>query len=198
MKEVGKIYSAVDADELEAGDIVDVGDYLEVFDDDSGDRFTLTGIQGRDEVQRFLADDFSWVLAKLLCPKKHAEVYKAWKDGAKVEARGILNRWVIDPAPRWREDVEYRVRQDKDAYKYRAFKDCDELIAEYEKRFYQKARCGVHRLPLIWVRSKDGSRAVITTFCKEYVNIGVIPSFSLEALFQNYTFLDGSPCGVEE
>ena len=75
MKEVGKIYSAVDADELEAGDIVDVGDTLSAFK--RQEEHVLTGIGSEEEVFRFESDGHKWALAKLICPKKHAEVYKA-------------------------------------------------------------------------------------------------------------------------
>ena len=97
------------------------------------------------------------------------------------------------------EDVEYRVKP-KSEKKYRAFKNCDELIAEYEKRFHKKARCGVHRLPLIWVRSKDNTdyRAMITAFYEDNVTVGAnLTAMSTDFLFKHFTFLDGSSCGAE-
>ena len=68
-KEVGKIYSAVDADELEAGDIVCCGNaksklYYET---------VIKNIRGDCEEYRFDTERNYYTLAKLICSKKHAE-----------------------------------------------------------------------------------------------------------------------------
>lgn len=72
MKQVGKIYSAVDADELEVGDIVQVAncprDYRKFAFDD-----VLEGIREDRFLCRFVVDDEKYPLAKLICPKKHKE-----------------------------------------------------------------------------------------------------------------------------
>ena len=94
MKQVGKIYSAVDAEELEAGDIVICANNLI-----SLKKYELKGlseplrmIRGKEFANRFETSFGSVVwynFAKLICPKKYAKVYKAWKNGAKVESRHI-------------------------------------------------------------------------------------------------------------
>lgn len=112
MKEVGKIYSAVDADELEAGDIVCCGNaksklYYET---------VIENIRGDCEEYRFDTERNYYALAKLVCPKKHADVYKAWKNGAKVETFvSKTNEWVLQEyPPHWYEDHEYRVAEKQD------------------------------------------------------------------------------------
>lgn len=85
---------------------------------------------------------------------------------------------------------------------YRSFKDIDELV----KVWYAKVgipRClqtdGALTMPLIWVRHKEvGSKSLITDFVDDYTVIVGTEENGLLALFDKYTFLDGSPCGVEE
>lgn len=51
---------------------------------------------------------------------KHAEVIKAWADGAKIDAKGLGNSWYGCPTPTWDEGTEYRVhdplREIKEAF----------------------------------------------------------------------------------
>jgi len=39
----------------------------------------------------------------------HAELIKAWAEGAKIQVLGGYGKWVSVPNPRWREDSQYRV-----------------------------------------------------------------------------------------
>lgn len=42
-------------------------------------------------------------------PHKHAELIKAWADGAEIE--GFINNiWLSIPSPLWNEVIEYRVK----------------------------------------------------------------------------------------
>lgn len=112
-KEVGKIYSAVDADELEVGDLVIVGNNLAYVNYNHGTD-KLTGIKGRGEAHRFsIGDGFRYSLAKLICPKKHAEVYKAWKNGAKIECYNTFKKeWqAAGDSPKFYEEDDYRIAQ---------------------------------------------------------------------------------------
>lgn len=45
-------------------------------------------------------------------PHKHAEVIKAWADGAQVEYRSHLpsGEWIETQSPDWLEDYEYRIK----------------------------------------------------------------------------------------
>lgn len=44
-------------------------------------------------------------------PRKHADVIKAWADGAEVQARmGEHDVWIDMPCPRFEESLQYRVK----------------------------------------------------------------------------------------
>ena len=44
-------------------------------------------------------------------PHKHAEVIKAWADGAEIEVYDLIQEnWVYSDGPTWREDHEYRIK----------------------------------------------------------------------------------------
>lgn len=52
-------------------------------------------------------------------PHKHAEVIKAWADGAEIECRCPVNNtgWLLTNVPAWYEDYEYRVKPQPKKYK---------------------------------------------------------------------------------
>lgn len=85
---------------------------------------------------------------------------------------------------------------------YRPFRDTDELIKVWEEKtgatpYWGKGADLV--MPHIWVRHKKvGSRALITDFVDDWSVIVGNEGNGLRALLNNYTFLDGSTCGVEE
>jgi len=44
-------------------------------------------------------------------PHKHAELIKAWADGAQIEYKYSINQcWQASHNPKWRLDAEYRVK----------------------------------------------------------------------------------------
>lgn len=48
-------------------------------------------------------------------PRKHAELIKAWADGATIERLwsdyyGKVSSWLTDNEPDWSEDEEYRIK----------------------------------------------------------------------------------------
>lgn len=124
----------------------------------------------------------------------------AWKKGRAVQYMttiNVKNGWA-DVTEDWawdiNHDTQYRIKPEKDL---RPFKDVQELknawsckagiIADYEE-------------PMIWVRLKDGNEhRLIDAYnygggreikiCGDWV--------SLRQLFEQYEFIDGTPCGVE-
>jgi hypothetical protein len=44
-------------------------------------------------------------------PHKHAELIKAWADGAEIECRDC-RVWYHAKDPRWQEDMEYRIKSE--------------------------------------------------------------------------------------
>ena len=41
---------------------------------------------------------------------KHAELIKAWADGAQIECRSALGGWLYTSEPDWHENHEYRIK----------------------------------------------------------------------------------------
>lgn len=88
-------------------------------------------------------------------------------------------------------------KEHKECDSYRPFKSCNELVYYWER---EKVGYSVNPLQMIdiWVKHKiDGRRRVIVGFGDNFVEVGVkAKPVTLERLFEMYTFLDGSPCGV--
>lgn len=84
---------------------------------------------------------------------------------------------------------------------YRPFKNIKELVECWEKKnpgCVNRPECA---MPQIWVRDKnrgDSIGSMLAEFFEGCVCIGTIGSCTLENLLQNYTFLDGTPCGVKK
>lgn len=43
-------------------------------------------------------------------PRKHAELIKAWADGAEIQARMQTGEWFDCPVPSWIPNDEYRIK----------------------------------------------------------------------------------------
>lgn len=89
---------------------------------------------------------------------------------------------------------------------YRPFKDCNELIEHYQKKYKSAVGCDIYfpslYKPCIWIRDitedAKGDIELITGFT-EHGNVLINgTSYPLQHLFQMYEFLDGTPVGVEE
>lgn len=42
-------------------------------------------------------------------PKQHAELIKAWADGARIQCKDTNGIWYFVEAPSWSENIEYRI-----------------------------------------------------------------------------------------
>lgn len=91
----------------------------------------------------------------------------------------------------------------KEHKEYRPFKDCKELIAVWEEKTgYIPPK---DLMPIIWLKNIDNTISLITDY-KQIISPdeGLLCSwvtvdgdnYNMQKLFKNYTFLDGSPCGV--
>ena len=83
---------------------------------------------------------------------------------------------------------------------YRPFKDTDELIKVWKEKSKQVHSEYSLTMPYIWVRRKEANSKgqLITEFDDElHVSMGK-EGYNMTDLFVHFTFLDGSPCGVEE
>lgn len=89
---------------------------------------------------------------------------------------------------------------------YRPFNNCDELVETYHNRAFipivaeglnQKLK-RMYR-PEIWVKEKEtGIEQLITGFGDTVVKFSTDYTITLKSLFENYEFLDLSPCGCLE
>lgn len=88
----------------------------------------------------------------------------------------------------------YLVKKPKEK-KLRPYKNTDEMIKDFETRFcvYNSS----YFEPLIWIKGRDGFSHLVTDFYEIKICVSTF-SLSLKDLAAEYTFLDGSPCGVEE
>lgn len=46
-------------------------------------------------------------------PHKHAELIKAWANGAEIQSHIPGNGWITNPSPLWLEDTEYRIKPEE-------------------------------------------------------------------------------------
>lgn len=95
--------------------------------------------------------------------------------------------------------LAYLVERAKEK-KYRPYESIDEFVSDFIKRF--NTHCPNYAMPLIWVRSK-ATRTILNidafyndAICKDDIYVGSSWK-EMTDLFEDYTFLDGSPCGKE-
>ena len=87
--------------------------------------------------------------------------------------------------------------------KYRPFNNCDELKECYKSLYKKKTGLvpidvGLD-VPYIWVKEKGyGISQLITGFGDTVVKFSPDYTITLKSLFENYEFLDSSPCGCLE
>lgn len=124
--------------------------------------------------------------------KELLPIIQAFAEGKAIESRcikGYTSLWYDDEDPSFDNDLEYRIKPEP---KYRPFKDAEECWEEMLK----------HQ-PFGWVIGKSSHRhwAIESTgsnlTCSDNnVLIGSAwKSFSY--MFEQYTFADGTPCGVK-
>jgi len=121
------------------------------------------------------------------------EVMQAYKEGKKIQCKPKAgNLWCDEVDPLWNFFVsDYRVKPDS---KYRPYKDTEEMIADWKKRFNKTT--ATYSMPLIWVTNHKVN-SVITDYAKYAVMVsGTFQS--LETLYEECIYLDGSPCGKKE
>lgn len=82
--------------------------------------------------------------------------------------------------------------------KHRPYKDTEEMIADWKERF-MVSKMPAFCMPLIWIRHKSSnSPSLVNRFDINSV-ITYSGTWDMKNLFEDCTYLDGSPCGkVEE
>ena len=83
--------------------------------------------------------------------------------------------------------------------KYRPYKNTDEMIEDFKERAksyeVNPSKCPMFN-STIWVKDKkSSSKYLISAFGEIDIYLSSIDEYSLELLFEDFTYLDGSPCG---
>lgn len=90
-------------------------------------------------------------------PHKHAEVIKAWADGAVVEARDTLNiypesrKWHVVKYPAFSSTWEYRVKPPKKWYRVALLKTGHTITADFAE---QEVRCSRYDNFVKWLTDR--------------------------------------------
>lgn len=80
---------------------------------------------------------------------------------------------------------------------FRPYKDTDEMIIDFCNRFVKRT-LDASEFPMIWVKNKDsGYKYLISAFAEKTITY-LYHISNLVDVFENFTYLDNSPCGVEE
>jgi hypothetical protein len=74
-------------------------------------------------------------------PHKHAELIKAWADGAEIEVKNLYGDWVTDETPNWTWP-EYRIKHEPKP-------DIEEITSVYVNLMYQHYPSGLHERHLM-------------------------------------------------
>ena len=101
------------------------------------------------------------------------------------------------PCSYWKLETEQKAEK-----KYRPFKDVDELVKVWDAKIGTPnwGTDGDLTMPHIWVRRKESNckGQLITKFSDPLWVIMSTEGYNMTDLFEHFTFLDGSVCGVEE
>ena len=121
-------------------------------------------------------------------------VMQAFKDGKTIEHKSRDgDKWFEVSTPSWNWwEYDYRVKEEP---KYVPYENTEELIEDFCKR--SGAKRSPMGEPFIWVEYKaevNIAKCLITSFTDSFAYISS-KKYSLSELFDDFTFLDGSPCG---
>ena len=116
--------------------------------------------------------------------KELLPIIQAFAMGKTIECKDLFGSWAEAKCPSWSNNFEYRIKPEP---KYRPFKNQEECWNE----MHEHTNFG-------WLKRNSTGR---------YVHISVISSddlmfgsegYSYKAAFECYTFVDGTPFGIEE
>ena len=81
--------------------------------------------------------------------------------------------------------------------KLRPFKDTDELFTEWAKRAGKLPIAPID-MPAIYLKSKNSNVSALISFYGSTTVCFDDITYTMQNILDNYTFNDGSPCGIEE
>ena len=132
----------------------------------------------------------------------------AYGELTRIHDKDCLYRFRIDNIVD--EAFFYRVEEFTEN-KFRPYSNPDEMIEDFKKRYNSydvwSGKDNPMYNPMIWIKSKaTGFRHLITDYgdddncghCNKIcIWIGTLP-IKLKELYENYTYLDDTPCGIKE
>lgn len=155
-------------------------------------------------------------------PHKHAELIKAWADGAKIETQLPNGKWFEIDTPQWKKD-KYRIKPEKDPYKelreaHAAGKTIQ--IKNFIDAIWVDVSNPTFNQPLNWYRIKPELKLVpftwedrdqlrgkwvriagsiseyyIVSITRDWIYLPKLGIVSYKELFKEFEFVDNTPCG---
>lgn len=126
---------------------------------------------------------------------------------SKIKAEGYCLRFHKEDS--YDYSIFYLVKEPQEK-KFRPYSNPDEMIEDFKKRYNSyggwSGKENPMYSPLIWIKSKDtGFRHLVTDYSddncghcnKSCIWFGTLP-INFKELYENYTYLDGTPCGIKE
>lgn len=113
-------------------------------------------------------------------------IIKAFSEGKEIEGlyKGTKSPWFKIKDMHFNEGIIFRIKPEP---KYRPFKNAEECWAEMQK----------HQ-PFGWVKDRNGSKFVIENVdSRGFVEVYDEGTCALKEVFENYTFVDGTPFGIK-
>lgn len=89
--------------------------------------------------------------------------------------------------------------EEQEEKKLRPYRDSGEMIEDFKKRFNENVQ--PYEMPLIWIKTKGADKKYLIVRFASAVTVCYnveVYTITLEDLVEGYTYLDGSPCGIEE
>lgn len=89
--------------------------------------------------------------------------------------------------------------EEQEEKKLRPYRDSDEMVEDFKKRFNVCVQ--PYEMPLIWIKIKDTDKKYLVVHFASSLTIchyAEVYTSTFEDLVEDYTYLDGSPCGIEE
>lgn len=132
------------------------------------------------------------------------EVMKAYLKGKPIQGKAAdYDVWLDVNNPCWDWNrIEYRVKPEHKEPTYRPYKNMEEMFEHLDGRLLD-TNCGAiqHRIfPGVWLKEKryDVEHCISSiSYCNSDILLGSQWT-SLQSAFENYTYLDGTPFGVQE
>lgn len=87
-----------------------------------------------------------------------------------------------------------KVKKVKKEPSYRPYNNTEEMIADWKNRFLA-GQWQSYAMPLVWVMFRLTNQRILITAFNVYSVVFNGITEGLRDLFDNYTYLDGSPCG---